>query len=176
MKGAFWLLSRVLPAGDRDAIVGDLLEEQQLRSRAGAHNEWLWIWRQALRSLAPLAWTIFLRGNWIATVAAGLAAYGLVKIQESTTSLLWPLLPEALAANPVLIGLVGFSTMLLGGVVATWMRRGAALPLAVVSTLMVSKWIMTDGANVPLPWQLYFLISCPVAALSGAKLWQARAA
>jgi hypothetical protein len=76
----------------------------------------------------------------------------------------------------VLIGIVGFSTMVLGGAVATWMRRGAAVPLAVVSTLMVSLWIMTDGANVPLIWQLYFLISCPAAALTGGRLLQARGA
>ena len=45
-----WILERTLPRPDRDAILGDLLEEFAGRG-AGRRA---WFWRQALGSIAPL--------------------------------------------------------------------------------------------------------------------------
>jgi hypothetical protein len=176
MKSAFWLLQRFLPAADRDAILGDLVEEQVLRRRTGEPNEPLWLWRQVLRSLAPIAWLVFCRGSWIATLAAGGAAYGIVKIEESTVALVWPVLPAALSSSHWFVGIVGLCTMLLGGIFASWMRRGADVALAAISTCMVVQWILSAGASIPFFWQLYFLLSCPAAALAGARLIRIRSA
>ena len=49
---ALSLLSAVLDPSDRDAILGDLEEESGMQSRS-------WLWRQALRSIAPA-----LRARW----------------------------------------------------------------------------------------------------------------
>ncbi|MEW5915512.1 MAG: hypothetical protein AB1762_03870 [Gemmatimonadota bacterium] len=176
MKGALWLLQRFLPADDRDAILGDLVEEQMLRRRAGEPNASVWFWRQVLRSVAPIVWLVFCRGSWIATLAAGGAAYGIVKIEESTAALVWPVLPAALSGSPWFVGLLGLCTMLLGGMFASWMRRGADVALAAISTCMVVHWMLNAGASMPFLWQLYFLLSCPAAALAGAKLIRIRSA
>ena len=46
---AIWLLSRTVPAGCRDAVLGDLEEEfvEQALPRLGARRARLWFWRQA---------------------------------------------------------------------------------------------------------------------------------
>jgi hypothetical protein len=45
-----WILERTIPSRDRDAILGDLVEEFAARG-AGARA---WLWRQALGSIVPL--------------------------------------------------------------------------------------------------------------------------
>ena len=49
------LLHALLPSDDRDEVLGDLAEEFSERVMASATQARLWYWRQALRSLPPLA-------------------------------------------------------------------------------------------------------------------------
>jgi len=62
---ARWLLELVTVARDRDAVLGDLCEEFEVRAGASLLKARLWFWQQALRSLLPA-----LRRRWPASVHA----------------------------------------------------------------------------------------------------------
>ena len=73
-----WLLDRTAPARDREALVGDLVEEHALiASTAGAGGAARWYWNQALFSLAvafPAAMLGGLPGRSPAPAGAGALA------------------------------------------------------------------------------------------------------
>lgn len=71
-----WLLHRLAPKHDREAILGDLAEEQALRSESdSAETVSRWLTLQQLASLPPLAWTSLSRSAWARTLAVGFGAY-----------------------------------------------------------------------------------------------------
>src|SRR5262245_61455952 len=73
---AIWLLERLLPDGDRDAIVGDLIEESALRARVSTRTTaaW-WCWGQVARSIPQLLWTGLRRRHWIGPLGVAVAVY-----------------------------------------------------------------------------------------------------
>jgi hypothetical protein len=167
-----WILGRLLPEANRDALLGDLMEEHallaQTKSPADATR---WYWSQVSRSVAALAWAAARRGLWLATLGAGVVGYGVVKICESTAAMA---LGNVFVQQPVLRAMsafvVGVSGMVLGGFVAARLRRGAAAAVALISAVMVLQWIAGEGRGVALPFQLYFLVACPAAAIAGGAL------
>jgi putative ABC transport system permease protein len=50
---ALWLLTRSLDVGDREAVLGDVLEEFQALSAVDRREARRWIWRQTRRSIWP---------------------------------------------------------------------------------------------------------------------------
>jgi len=69
-------LDLVVPARDRDVLVGDLVEEHALLAltarRGGAA---CWYWSQALRTAASVLWAGARRGQRLKTLGAVLAGY-----------------------------------------------------------------------------------------------------
>ena len=73
---ATWLLERVLPERDREAILGDLIEEYELRARST--TPWMvsrWYWGQVCRSIPRMVWGSVSRGRWLPTLGVAMGAY-----------------------------------------------------------------------------------------------------
>ena len=171
-RSANWILSRLLPEAQRDAVLGDLIEERALRSaRSHTPNESWWYLSQVSRSLLPLLWAAARRGHWLATLGAAVAAYGLIKIIESASEVtLFALFTPQSSAFVLALYIFGPANMMLGGYVAGRIRPGAATALAVISIIMVLQWMATAGSTVSIWFAAYFLVICPLTALAGGAL------
>ena len=171
-RSADWILGRLLPQALRDALLGDLIEEDALRTgRSNAPNGSSWYLSQVSRSLLPLLLAAARRGQWLATLGASVAAYGLIKIVESASEVtLFALLAPQSSAFLLAIYIFGPANMMLGGYVAARIRPGAAATLAVISTVMVLQWVATAGSTVSIWFAAYLLVVCPLTALAGGAL------
>lgn len=83
---ATWLLSRLLPERDRDAVLGDLVEEYALRLRSASPSTVSrWYWGQVYRSIPPVLACTIRRGRWLGTIAVAGAVYLVIYIRSR-----WP--------------------------------------------------------------------------------------
>jgi hypothetical protein len=169
---AIRLLESLLPKEDRDAIVGDLIEESALRARAStrASATW-WYWGQVARSIPLVLWSERRRGQWLATLGVAMVAYIAASVLESvgTSLVLEQLRPDPRLAT-VLSVILGLMTMVLGGYVAAVIRQGAAPVLAGIIFIVVVVLLVTAPESAPLWYGLTFLIAGPMAALAGGRL------
>lgn len=77
---AVWLVALFAPAGQSEAILGDLLEEfLQQAAKSGVISAGSWYWRQALKTSAQLAGTGFRAAPW-STVAAVVGGFLLANL------------------------------------------------------------------------------------------------
>jgi hypothetical protein len=170
------LLLAFLPRSEREALLGDLIEER-VRRAGSSPNERRWFWGQVLRSIAPMLWLTLKRGRWLEIVGAAVAAYMLVRVIQAVSIVA---LSQVVFSGPIAQGSISLtlalSAMILGGYVAARLRRGAPVLLAMISGAMVLQWMLTAGAHAPLAAQLITLISCTVSSLLGGALVRRRAA
>ena len=92
-----WMLARLMPPAQADALIGDLIEE--LRLQAGSHVSVTgWYSRQLASSVSVLLWASMRRGAWLVTVvtavACFIAAIGTMRVLQSA---LWPMTTSSLA-------------------------------------------------------------------------------
>jgi hypothetical protein len=174
-RSATWLLGVLLSEADKDAVIGDLIEEHALRhSQSGRRGSW-WYWSQVARSVLPFFWIAIRRERWLGILGAAITAYLLATIIESAATIEISRLFTANALPQERMGLlIGLSAMALGGYTAAWIRRGAAAALAVIIALMVVALMVTMSESVPLWSQLGFLVFGPLASLAGGALWRRR--
>jgi hypothetical protein len=169
---AIRLLESLLPEEDRDAVVGDLIEEIALRARAStrASTTW-WCWGQVARSIPLVLWSDLRRRHCFGTLGVAIAAYVAAGVLEWVgVAIVARLLhPDARLAI-VLSVIVGLATMVLGGYVAASIRQGAAPALAGIILIVVAVLMVTMPDSAPLWYGLTFLIAGPVAALAGGRL------
>jgi hypothetical protein len=147
IRSAQWVLERFVPEGDREAIVGDLLEESAANSTNAPHaNSALWCWRQALASVPPLFWASVRRGAWIASFGVGMGGFlVLFSIHLFAERVLASVLTEnaGLTGPLLVVGLVSSVTV---GFVAARVRRGAASMLALIIGVVLLTRL--DSTNV----------------------------
>jgi hypothetical protein len=169
---AIRLLECLLPEGDRDAIVGDLIEESALRARASTRTTtaW-WCWGQVARSVPLVLWSELRRRHGFGTLGVAIAAYVSASIIEfvSTAAISRMFRPDAGLATALSV-IVGLATMALGGYVAASIRQGAAPALAGIIFIVVAVLFVTLPNSAPLWYGVTFLIAGPVAALAGGRL------
>ena len=169
---AIWLLECLLPAGDRDAVVGDLIEEYTLRARAStrATAAW-WCWGQVARSIPLALLSDLRRPQWLSTLGVAIAAYVAAGALESVgVTVISRLLHPDDGLADLLGVIVGLATIVLGGYVAASIRQGAAQVLAGIVLIVVAVLMVTMPDSAPLWYALAFLIAGPVAALAGGRL------
>jgi hypothetical protein len=169
---ATWLLGRLLPERDRDAVLGDLVEEYALRLRSASPSTVSrWYWGQVSRSIPPTLACTIRRGRWLGTIAVAGAVYLVVYTVEvaGLAAILRLLGPDA--PLRVLSVIVGLTTMALGGYCAAWLRPRAAIALAAIGVIVVAI-LMSGGA--PLWYQFAFLVAAPLAAWAGGMLCLSR--
>ncbi|MGH2437000.1 MAG: hypothetical protein ACRDFA_08405 [bacterium] len=169
---AIWLLECLVPAGDRDTVIGDLIEESALRARASSRMTvaW-WCCGQVARSIPLVLWADLQRRRWLGTLGVAIGAYVAASIIESLgiTVISRLLRPDARLAQ-VLSAVVGLATMVLGGYVAASVRQGAAPTLAGIILVVVAVLFVTMPDSAPLWYGLTFLIAGPISALAGGRL------
>jgi hypothetical protein len=169
---AIWLLEHLLPEGDREAIVGDLIEEFALRARTSTRTPtaW-WCWGQVVRSIPPVLWSDLRRGHWFGTLGVAIVAYVAASVLESVgVALVLELLHPDPRLAIVLSAIIGLATMVLGGYAAASIRQGAAQALAAIILVVVAVLFVTIPRSAPLWYGLTFLVAGPVAALAGGRL------
>ena len=172
---AMWMLSRLAPAGERETLVGDLMEEHALRastiSSAAARQ---WCLRQVCASALPLLWRRFRRATWIATVAVALLAYSAVGVVEFMVNRAMPGPPAAGPIAYTLLGLIiPFPTVVFIAYVAATIRRRAPLMLGAIMLLMVTVMTVTSAETAPTWYRIAYFLIGPAAALIGGALQSA---
>ena len=173
---ATWLLERVLPMRHRQAILGDLIEEYELRARST--TPWIvsrWYWGQVCRSIPRMVWGSVCRGRWLPTLGVATGAYiAAGALEFAGTMAISKLLTPGAPVYTVISLVVGLTTMVIGGYFATWIRPGAGTVMAGIVMIVVAVLMMTMSGSAPLSYGLAFLVFGPLAALAGGTLCRGR--
>jgi len=166
---AAWLLTCLLPASDRDAVLGDLVEEHGIRARiASDPTAAVWFWKQVLGSIPWALWIGISRGAWLTTLGVAFGAYVVAGVIEfvGEAAIARLIGPDA-RALPVLSAAFGLVTILIGGYVAARIRPGAATLLAAIVMLVVVMLFVTVPDSAPLWYGLTFLMVGPRRSQAG---------
>lgn len=168
---ATWFLSCFLAEADKEAVIGDLLEECALRPSGSRVRLSWWYWSQVSRSIAPLVWIGLRREHWGAVFGAAMAAFILANVTEWVATKAIAMVVDWSLAVPVNF-VVGLAAMALGGYVAAWLRPHASGVVAFLILVMVIVFMATMGVGEmgPLWYHVGFLIFGPLAALAGGAL------
>ena len=173
---ATWLLECVLPERDRDAILGDLIEEYHLRAQSTTPRMVSrWYWGQACRSISRLALGSVGRGRWLPTLGVAVGAYiAAGALEFAGTVVISKLLAPDASVFTVISLVVGLTTMVIGGYFATWIRPGAGTVMAGIVMIVVAVLMTTMSGSAPLWYGAAFLVVGPLAALAGGALCRGR--
>jgi hypothetical protein len=170
---ATWLLHWVLPPKDRDAMLGDLIEEYRIRSAESPTTATRWYWAQVCRSIPIIVVSVVRHRGWPLTVSIGLGVYVLVgAINVVGTAVVAQLVGVTASSSRVSGVVVGLSAIAIGGYVAGWMRRGAATVVGGLVLLVAVLLIAAANDTAPFWYQLTFLTLGPLAARTGGALSQ----
>jgi len=163
------LLESVVPARYREAMLGDLIEEYYLRAESASPlTASRWIWSQACRSVASIAWSSLRGGNWLISMSIAAAVYVVVRLLELAADVtISKLVAPQPATHVVLAPIVFLATAAIGGCVAARVRRGAIIYLALMVMITVVVAIERKVCTIPVPWwyEFGFLTLGPLAVL-----------
>jgi hypothetical protein len=176
LQVAMWTLSRLAPEGQREALVGDLMEEHALRASAISSAAALkWCLQQVCASALPLLWGRLRRAAWIATFGVALLAYTAVGVVEFFVN---RAMSSPSAAGPIAYALLGliipFPTVVLIAYFAARIRRRAPFILGAIMLLMVTVMTLTSAEIVPTWYRIAYFLVGPAAALIGGALHRQR--
>ncbi len=80
---ANWMLARIVPEAEREPLLGDLMEEYELRASASSSSAARkWYLRQFCASAPVLLWGRLSGSAWISTTGVALLAYIAVGVVE----------------------------------------------------------------------------------------------
>ena len=166
-----WILARLMPPAQAEALVGDLLEERRLRLQAGSQVSVAgWYWKQLASSVPALLWASVRRGAWLITVVTAVASYvAAVGIQF----VLWSAIETMTTSKsgPTVVGLFSFAAALAAcGYVAASIRLGAARLLAFLVFAATCAMLAISTGRAPLWYEGSLLVLGPVATIAGAAL------
>jgi hypothetical protein len=175
---ATWILSRLIPEGEREPLVGDLTEEYALRANAASPSAALkWYLQQVCASVPPLLWTRLTRTAWISTLGVALLAYFAVGVVEFTVNWAISRSPETgtYTYNPLAL-VIMFPTVMLIGYSAERLRRRAAVVLGAMMLLVVTLMMCSSTEPMPGWFRIAYFFVGPAAAFIGSALRSRRAA
>jgi hypothetical protein len=168
---ASWLLECVVTEPDREAVIGDLIEEYNLRMQSD--TPWAvsrWWWGQVGRSIPPMLWTS-VRRDWLRTLPVAIGAYVAAGVLEfAGTTAISRLFSLGALFDSLASVVVGLTTMLLAGYFAAWIRPAAAVVLAGIGLVVIVMLMVTMSDSAPFWYQLVFLVGAPAAPLVGRTL------
>jgi hypothetical protein len=166
---ACWFLDSVVPVPYREALLGDLIEEYTLRAEStSALAASRWFWSQAGRSVAAVVWSALRSGNWLISMSIAMGVYiamGMLKFAADV--MISKLLAPEQATYVVVAPVVFLTTTAIGGWVASRIRRGATIFLALIVMMTVAVLIDLKVCTIAVPWwyQFGFLTLGPLAVL-----------
>ena len=164
-----WILARLMPPAQAEALIGDLLEE--LRLQAGSHVSVAgWYWRQLASSVPVLLWASMRRGAWLVSVVTAVASYiAAVLIVLVLQSALWPMTTSSFAHDVIML-LSFVAAVAACGYVAASIRLGAARLLAFLVFATTCAMLANSTGRAPLWYEGSLLVLGPVATIAGAAL------
>jgi hypothetical protein len=169
---ATWILSRLVPQGEREPLVGDLAEEYALRANAASSSAALkWYLQQVCASATPLLWARLTRVAWISTVGVALLAYIAVGIIELIVN--WTISRSSAsgtAAYSPLGMIITFPMVVLIGYFAERFRHSAAIVLGAMMLLAVTVMMLSTTERMPLWYRVAYFFVGPAAAFIGTAL------
>lgn len=175
---ATWILSRLAPESEREPLVGDLMEEYELRTTATSPSAALkWYLRQVCASAAPLLWARIRRAAWpfISTIGVALLAYIAVGVVDFGVKWVIPnwTADGTFAPNP--LGMIVTSALVVViGYHAARFRRRAPIVLGAIMMLVVVWMLWASGETSPLWFRIAYVFVGPGAALLGGALYSSR--
>jgi hypothetical protein len=168
---ATWILSRLVPEGERDALVGDLIEEHALRAGTTSSSAALrWCLQQVCASAPPLLWARLRRAAWIVTFGVALLAYTAVGLVEWIVNRAIPSSSAASAANMLLGLLIPFPMVVLIAYFAARFSPRAPIVLGTIMLLMVTVMTLTSAESIPTWYRIAYFLVGPAAAFIGCAL------
>jgi hypothetical protein len=172
---ATWIVSRLVPKGDREPLIGDLAEEYALRVNAASSSAALkWYLRQICASIPPLLWARLTQAAWLATLGVALLAYFAVGVVQLIIH--WAI-PSSSGPEYQPLGLVIiFPMVVLIGYFAERLRRRAAIVLAAMMLLAITAMTVWTTESAPLWYRVAYFFVGPAAAFIGSALRSLRPA
>jgi hypothetical protein len=164
----------VLPVPNRDAMLGDLIEEYALRAQATSSLAAArWFWSQTCRSVLWKAWYSLRNVDFLANISIALGVYVAIAILQLGVDLVISKLVAPSPTTSVAIAPVVFlATAAIGGCLTARIRRGTTLFLAVAVMISVAMMIDFRVCTIPVPWwyPFGFLTLGPLAVLIAPAL------
>jgi hypothetical protein len=171
LKVATWLLSRFVPNGAREALLGDLTEEYARLVKAGHPDAPLgWYLRHISGSIPPLLCAGLARATWPMTLGVALVAYALLTF-PTQWFVQWAVrsLPAKIELPVELVVLI--PTVFLIGYLAERIRRGTLIALGTLLLLtIVAQIIWGNAGNAPIQSQLVWLFLGPEVIFVGVVI------
>jgi uncharacterized membrane protein len=171
---ACWFLESLVPAPNREAMLGDLIEEYALRAESASPlTASRWFWSQVCRSVLAMVWSSLRSRDWLISMSIALGVYVVMEMLESAADLT---ISKWVAAEPtthVVLAPVLFLTIsAIGGYVVSRIRRGARVFLALIVMIAVAVSIHLKVCTIPVPWwyQFGFLTLGPLAVLTAPAI------
>jgi hypothetical protein len=164
------LFQTVLPARYRGALLGDLIEECNLRAEATSPSTATrWFWGQACRSIPFIVRSSLRNGDWLISASAAVGVYVTVEMLISVADFMIAKLvaPEQMAYL-VLTPIVFLALTSIGGYAAARIRFGTVIFLALFVMITVAVLIVVKACPIPVPWwyKFGFLTLGPLSVLS----------
>jgi len=169
---ATWFLARLVPEGERDALVGDLVEEHALRAATTSSSAALrWSLQQVCASVPPLLWARLRRAAWIAALGVALLAYIAVGVVEWIVNRTIPSPPgTGTIVNMLLALLIPFPMVALIAYVAARFSPRAPIMLGAIMLVMVTLMTLTSAERIPTWYRIAYFLVGPAAAFIGGAL------
>jgi hypothetical protein len=166
---ACWLLESVIPLPYREAMLGDLIEEYTLRAESTSPlTASRWFWSQACRSVPSLVWSSLRSRDWLTSMSIAIGVYVVMEMLKFAAD--WTIsklvAPEQ-TTYVVIAPAVFLTASAIGGCVASRIRRGATIFLALFVMITVIVLIDLRVCTIPVPWwyRFGFLTLGPLAVL-----------
>ncbi len=140
---ATWILSRFVPARDREALVGDLTEEHARLTAAGRRDApFGWYLRHVCASIPPLVWAGLARATWPTTLAIALAAFFLTVLMQ--TFVQWAIRSLAVKVDGPVAMVIFSPLVLLIGYLAERIRRRTSIVFGALLLLTIAAMTVWD--------------------------------
>ena len=169
------LFEFVLPVPNRDAMLGDLVEEYALRAQAtSSFAAARWFWSQTCRSVLSKAWYSLRNVDCLTNICIAMGVYVAIAILQVGVDLVISKLVAPSPTTSVAIApLVFLTTTAIGGCLAARIRRGTTLFLALAVMISVAVLIDIRICTIPVPWwyPFGFLTLGPLAVLFAPALF-----
>ena len=163
------LFQIVLPITYRGALLGDLIEEYNLRAEAtSASAATRWFWGQACRSIPFIMRSSLRNGDWLISVSTAVGVYAVMgTLKLAADFMIAKLVAPEPTAFVVLAPIVFLAFASIGGCAAARIRFGTVVFLALFVMITVAVQIIAKACAIPVPWwyEFGFLTLGPLSVL-----------
>jgi hypothetical protein len=166
---ACWFFEFFLPVQNREAMIGDLIEEYTVRVESTSpFTASRWFWSQACRSVGWMFWSSLRRRNCFISMGVAVGVYICMGMLTFAADLMISkLVAPDQTTYVVLAPIVFITTAATGGCIAAQIRRGATIFLSLLVMITVAVLIQLKVCTIPVPWwyQGGYLTLGPLAVL-----------